>query len=75
MEKCGTEAQRAAGRAGRRPNLTARQLAEVEAALEKGGRSRKGPEANGYGTDPWILAQVAERIEAVTRVSYHRGRI
>ena len=49
----GTEALRGAGRAGRRPKLTAGQLAEVEAALEK------GPKANGYGTDLWTLLRVA----------------
>ena len=65
----GTEALRAAGRAGRRPKLTASQLAEVEAALQK------GPKANGYGTDLWTLARVAEVIEAVTGVSYHRGHV
>jgi transposase len=67
--KGGAEALRGAGRAGRRPKLTARQLAEVEAALEK------GPKANGYGTDLWTLARVAEVIEAVTGVSYHRGHV
>jgi transposase len=65
----GTEALRGAGRAGRRPKLTAGQLAEVEAALEK------GPKANGYATDLWTLARVAEVIEAVTGVSYHRGHV
>ena len=57
--KGGAEALRGAGRAGRRPKLTARQLAEVEAALEK------GPKANGYGTDLWTLLPVAKVIEAV----------
>ena len=37
----GTEALRAAGRAGRRPKLTARQLAEVEAALRKGPEGKR----------------------------------
>ena len=56
--KGGAEALRGAGRAGRRPKLTARQLAEVEAALEK------GPKANGNGTDLWTLLRVAKVIEA-----------
>ena len=61
----GPEALRAAGRAGRLPKLSRDQLEEVEAALAK------GPEANGYATDLWTLARVAEVIERVSGVSYH----
>jgi transposase len=68
-EKGGAEALRGAGRAGRRPKLTAEQLAEVEAALEK------GPKENGYATELWTLARVAEVIEAVTGVRYHNGHV
>ena len=65
----GKEALQGAGRAGRRPKLSAQQLAEVEAALEK------GPTANGYATELWTLARVAEVIERVTGVRYHRGHV
>lgn len=65
----GKEALRAAGRAGRRRRLTEDQLAEVEAALEK------GPKANGYATDLWTLQRVAEVIERITGVRYHRGHV
>jgi transposase len=65
----GKEALRGAGRAGRRPKLTAPQLAEVEAALEK------GPRANGSASELWTLARVAEVIERVTGVRYHRGHV
>jgi transposase len=65
----GKEALRGAGRAGRRPKLTKEQLAEVEAALEK------GPTANGYATQLWTLQRVAEVIERVTGVRYHRGHV
>jgi transposase len=63
----GAEALRGAGRAGRRRKLTAEQLEAVEAALER------GPRANGYLTDLWTLARVTEVIEAVTRVTFHKG--
>jgi transposase len=65
----GKEGLRGAGRAGRRPKLTKEQLAEVEAALEK------GPTANGYATQLWTLQRVAEVIERVTGVRYHRGHV
>ena len=35
----------------------------------------KGPKANGFGTELWTLARVAEVIEAVTGVSYHPGHV
>ena len=56
---------RAAGRAGRLPKLSREQLEQVEAVLAE------GPEANGYATDLWTLARVAEVIERVTGVAYH----
>lgn len=65
----GRDALRAAGRAGRRPKLTAEQLGQVEAALQR------GPKANGYPTDLWTLVRVAEVIERVTGVRYHPGHV
>jgi transposase len=65
----GRAALRAAGRAGRRPKLSARQLATVERALVKGAR------ANGYPTDLWSLPRVAEVIERLTGVRYHPGHV
>jgi len=56
---------RAAGRAGRLPKLSREQLEQVEAVLAE------GPAANGYATDLWTLARVAEVIERVTGVAYH----
>jgi transposase len=53
-----------AGRAGRRRKLTDAQLAGVEAAL------LKGPRANGFPTEMWTLARVAEVIERITGVRY-----
>jgi transposase len=53
-----------ARRAGRRPKLSDEQLAEVEAALAR------GPRANGFPTEMWTLARVAEVIERVTGVRH-----
>jgi transposase len=52
------------GRAGRRPWLGDEQVGEVEAALTK------GPKENGFPTDMWTLARVAEVIERVSGVRY-----
>jgi transposase len=60
----GRAALAGAGRAGRRPRLSDDQLAEVVAAL------KKGPRVNGFATDLWTLARVAEVIEATTGVRY-----
>ena len=65
----GKKALRGAGRAGRPPKVTDADLAMVERAL------RKGPLANGYPTELWTLARVAEVIEAVTGVKYHPGHV
>jgi transposase len=65
----GTEALKAAGRAGRLPRLSEAQLAEVERAL------RRGPRANGFTTDLWTLDRVAAVIEAETGVGYHPGHV
>jgi transposase len=53
-----------AGRAGRRRRLTDEQLAGVEAAL------LAGPRANGFGTEMWTLARVADLIERLTGVRH-----
>jgi len=53
-----------AGRAGRMRKLSDQQLAEVEAVLVK------GPRANGFATEMWTLARVADVIETVTGVRY-----
>jgi transposase len=68
-EAGGKAALKAAGRAGRPPKVTPEQLARVEHALEC------GPKANGFPTDLWTLARVAEVIAAVTGVQYHPGHV
>ena len=53
-----------AGRAGRLCKLSDEQLAQVEAALVT------GPRANGFPTEMWTLARVADVIEQVSGVRY-----
>lgn len=65
----GVGALRGAGRAGRLPHLDQAELRRVERRLAK------GPLANGYATDMWTLARVAEMIEAETGVVYHPGHV
>ena len=52
------------GRAGRLCKLSDEQLAQVEAALVN------GPRANGFPTEMWTLARVADVIEQVSGVRY-----
>ena len=68
-EEEGRAGLRAAGRAGRKPRLTAEQLADAEAVL------LAGPIAFGYPTDYWTLPRVAEVIERVTDTRYHPGHV
>ena len=65
----GEPALRGAGRAGRRPRLSAAELDAVDQAL------RKGPAAFGFDTDLWTLARVAQVIERLTGVGYHPGHV
>jgi transposase len=65
----GEAALRGAGRAGRRPRLSAAELAAIDQAL------RRGPEAFGFDTDLWTLARVAQVIERLTGVAYHPGHV
>lgn len=65
----GGAALRAAGRAGRKPRLSAEQLAQVEAAL------RRGANANGFATGLWTLPRVAQVITRQTGVSFHPGHV
>jgi transposase len=60
----GRAALAGADRAGRLRKLSEDQLAQVQAALVK------GPRANGFATEMWTLARVAEVIETVSGVRY-----
>jgi transposase len=63
----GKQALKRTGQPGRPRKVTDADLAKVERALQK------GPKANGYPTDLWTLARVAEVIEKTTGVTYHPG--
>jgi len=68
-EKQGRAGLHAAGRAGRKPRLNARQVAAVEAAL------LRGPTAHGYATELWTLPRIAQVIQRVCGVRYHPGHV
>jgi transposase len=51
-----------AGRAGRLPRINDEQLDDIVAAL------KMGPRANGFATDLWTLARVADVVEVTTGV-------
>ena len=65
----GETALRAAGRAGRKSRLSSEQLAQVEAALQRGAR------AHGFTTELWTLPRVARMIARETGVRYHPGHV
>ena len=65
----GKQALRRTGQPGRPPKVSGADLAKVERALEK------GPKANGFPTELWTLARVADVIEQVTGVKYHPGHV
>ena len=67
--KGGTGALKAAGRAGRKPRLSAGQLRKVEAALLKGARH------HGFGAELWTLPRVATLMERVTGEKFHPGHV
>lgn len=65
----GQEKLRGAGRAGRKPRLSASQIGAVEEAL------LGGPQAWGYETELWTLPRIAGVIREVTGVDYHPGHV
>ena len=67
--RAGLAGLRAAGRAGRKPRLSASQLQQIEQLLRRGARQ------HGFRTDLWTLPRVARVIEQQTGVSYHPGHV
>jgi transposase len=65
----GTAGLRKAGRAGRKPRLSAKELKQVDRLLREGAR------AFGFSTDLWTLPRVAKAIEEVTGCRYHPGHV
>src|ERR1019366_981398 len=60
---------RKAGRAGRKPRLSAEQLNQIERGL------KRGPQALGYETSLWTANRVVHLIEQECGVSYHPGHV
>ena len=58
-----------AGRAGRKPQLSARDLKKIERKL------KAGPQALGYDTGLWTLKRVRELIQQECGVKYHPGHV
>ncbi|HEV2381085.1 MAG TPA: winged helix-turn-helix domain-containing protein [Terriglobia bacterium] len=65
----GPKGLKKAGRAGRKPSLSAQDLKRLEQGL------LKGPEALGYETPLWTLWRVGHLIEQEFGVQYHKGHI
>lgn len=60
---------KAAGRAGRKPRLTAPQLSQLRQEL------LRGPLVHGYATILWTLPRIARLIAKLTGVQYHPGHV
>ena len=69
LEKEGRPGLEQAGRAGRKPRLSAADLERIENAL------KRGPEAFGYDTGLWTSARVAQLIEQECGITYHPGHV
>ena len=65
----GAKGLKPAGRAGRKPRLSAEDLKRLEQGL------LKGPEALGYETPLWTLWRVRHLIEQELGVRYHQGHV
>lgn len=65
----GLEALRYPGRAGRKPQLSAAQLTQLEQLL------LDGPEAHGYLTPLWTCQRVARLIQEQFGIRYHPGHV
>jgi transposase len=65
LEHGGRRALRKAGRAGRKPRLSATDLRRIERGL------KSGPQALGYETDLWTSWRVAHLIQSECGVHYH----
>jgi transposase len=69
VEGEGRAALRKAGRAGRKPRLSAAQLRRLAQEL------KRGPEVLGYETSLWTAPRVADLIERECGIRYHPGHV
>ena len=65
----GASALRGAGRAGRKPKVTAGQLAALAKAL------KAGPRAHGLPSSLWTLPRMALLLERQCGIKYHPGHV
>lgn len=68
LDKMGRAGLKQAGRAGRKPRLSAEDVKKIERGL------KRGPQALGYETALWTSARVAQLIEAECGVRYHASQ-
>ena len=69
VESQGRAALKKAGRAGRKPRLSATALRRIEQGL------KRGPEVLGYETSLWTAPRVAELIKRECAIAYHPGHV
>jgi transposase len=69
LSRVGRAGLKKAGRAGRKPKLSAQELAAIERTL------KGGPEALGYVTGLWTLARVRKLIEQQYGVRYNPSQV
>jgi transposase len=69
VEGEGQAALRKAGRAGRKPRLSAAELRRLAQEL------KRGPEVLGYETSLWTAPRVADLIERECGIRYHPGHV
>jgi transposase len=69
LAQSGRTGLRKAGRAGRKPRLSAAQLKQIEQAL------KRGPETLGYASGLWTAGRVRELIEHQCGVRYHEAHV
>jgi len=69
LEAKGRAGLKKAGRAGRKPRLSAEQISQIKHGL------KRGPRALGYETSLWTANRVAYLIEQQSGVRYHPGHV
>jgi len=69
LEQEGRAGLKKAGRAGRKPRLSADDVLRLEEELVR------GPRAWGYGTELWTTQRVADLIRRLLGVWYHRDHV
>ena len=69
LEQEGHAGLEQAGRAGRKPRLSAQDLERIESRL------KKGPEQFGYDSGLWTSRRVAQLIEQECGIHYHPGHV